>query len=127
MNEIAIIVDSNRFYGHYQVMYPDGQRVDCHNYRTAVTIRDRANSPAAKKKENKEKPMSDKTITDIQGVIDILEDILEGITDIHERRPIIQVIQFCQRQQDQGRPLSDIIWWLQRELPKGIDKAISDL
>ena len=30
----------------------------------------------------------DKTITDIQGVIDVLEDILEPITDIHERRPM---------------------------------------
>ncbi len=127
MNENAIVVESNRFYGHYQVMYPNGQRVDCHNYKTAVTIRDRVNSQAAKKKENKEKEMGDKTITDIQGVIDILEDILEDITDIHERRPIIQVIQFCQRQQDAGRPLSDIIWWLQRELPKESDKAISDL
>jgi hypothetical protein len=127
MNENAFIIKSNRFYGHYQVMYPCGQRVDCHNYTTAVSIRDRANSQAAKKKENKEKPMNNKTITDIQGVIDILEDILEEITDVHERRPIIQVIQFCQRQQAAGRPLSDIIYWLQRELPKGIDKALGDL
>ena len=66
----------------------------------------------------------DKTITDIQGVIDVLEDILEPITDIHERRPIIQIIQFCQRQQDLGRGLTDIIYWLQRELPKGLDKAL---
>jgi hypothetical protein len=67
--------------------------------------------------------MSD-TITDIQGVIDVLEDILEDITDIHERRPIIQVIQFCQSQQDQGRSLTDIIYWLQRELPQGLDHAL---
>jgi len=66
----------------------------------------------------------DKVITSIQGVIDILEDILEDITDIHERRPIIQVIQFCHRMQDNGKSLNDIVYWLQKELPQGLDHAL---
>lgn len=133
MNENAFVRDSPMFYGRYQVVYPDGQTENCHNLSTARALRDRVNSRAGKKKEYitedksslvKEQPMNDKPITTIQGVIDVLEDILEPITDIHERRPIIQVIEFCKRQQDAGRPLIDIIYWLQRELPKGLDKAL---
>ena len=125
MNENAFVRESPMFYGRYQVVYPDGQTENCHNLSTARALRDRVNSRAGKKKEyTKEQPMNDKPITTIQGVIDVLEEILEPITDIHERRPIIQVIEFCKRQQDAGRPLIDIIYWLQRELPKGLDKAL---
>jgi hypothetical protein len=124
MNENAFVRESPMFYGRYQVVYPNGQTENCHNLSTARALRDRVNSRAGKKKEYIKEHQMDKTITDIQGVIDVLEDILEPITDIHERRPIIQIIQFCQRQQDLGRGLTDIIYWLQRELPKGLDKAL---
>ena len=124
MNENAFVRESPMFYGRYQVVYPNGQTENCHNLSTARELRDRVNSRAGKKKEYIKEHQMDKTITDIQGVIDVLEDILEPITDIHERRPIIQIIQFCQRQQDLGRGLTDIIYWLQRELPKGLDKAL---
>lgn len=133
MNENAFVRESPMFYGRYQVVYPDGQTENCYNLSTARALRDQVNSRAGKKKEYitedksslvKEQPMNDKPITTIQGVIDVLEDILEPMTDIHERRPLIQVIEFCKRQQDAGRPLIDIIYWLQRELPKGLDKAL---
>lgn len=133
MNENAFVRESPMFYGRYQVVYPDGQTENCYNLSTARALRDQVNSRAGKKKEYitedksslvKEQPMNDKPITTIQGVIDVLEEILEPMTDIHERRPIIQVIEFCKRQQDAGRPLIDIIYWLQRELPKGLDKAL---
>ena len=58
------------------------------------------------------------------------EDIAEmhnELTDIDERRPIIRIIQFCQRQHEAGRSLNDIIYWLQKEMPKGLDTAINDL
>lgn len=135
MNENAFVRESPMFYGRYQVVYPDGQTENCYNLSTARALRDQVNSRAGKKKEYKfhktqlvedikEQPMNDKPITTIQGVIDVLEEILEPMTDIHERRPLIQVIEFCKRQQDAGRPLIDIIYWLQRELPKGLDKAL---
>ena len=115
----TFIADSNKFYGHYQVVYPSGHRVDCHNLATAISIRNNS---------NKELHMSNNdNITTIQGVIDCLEEYLEAITDLHDRRPIIQIIEFCQRAQDLNRDLNDIIYWLQRELPKGLDKALSQL
>lgn len=66
-------------------------------------------------------------ITTIPQVIDVLEEICDEYTDIDERRPIIRIIQFCQRQHEAGRSLNDIVYWLQKEMPKGLDTAINDL
>jgi hypothetical protein len=125
MNENAFVVPSPMFYGKYAVKYPDGTTETCYNYATCLSIATRYNKTRVGKKKE-DKPMNnDRIITDIQGVIDALEDILEDYTNIDERRPIINVIKFCQRQLEGGKELKDIIWWIQRELPKGLDHALN--
>ena len=56
----------------------------------------------------------DKNINNIQELIDTLEEILDEYTDLYQRRDIINIIRFCERQRDAGRKLNDIIWWLQK-------------
>ena len=56
----------------------------------------------------------DKNINNIQELIDTLEEILDEYNDLYQRRDIINIIRFCERQRDAGRKLNDIIWWLQK-------------
>ena len=42
-------------------------------------------------------------ITTIPQVIDVLEEICDEYTDIDERRPIIRIIQFCQKKPRMNR------------------------
>jgi len=41
---IAVIVNSNKFFGKFQVLLPNGERIDCHNLATARSTAERINN-----------------------------------------------------------------------------------
>jgi hypothetical protein len=66
----------------------------------------------------------EKTITTIPQMLDVLEEICEEYTYIDERRPIIHVIEFVKRQQEQGKRLEDIIYWIKQGMPDDLQDKI---
>jgi|TARA_R100001086_G_scaffold208051_1_gene123868 hypothetical protein len=66
----------------------------------------------------------EKTITTIPQMLDVLEEICEEYTYIDERRPIIRVIEFVKRQQEQGKRLEDIIYWIKQGMPDDLQDKI---
>tara|TARA_R100001591_G_scaffold114751_1_gene129457 strand:+ start:2794 stop:3006 length:213 start_codon:yes stop_codon:yes gene_type:complete len=66
----------------------------------------------------------EKTITTIPQMLDVLEEICEEYTYIDERRPIIRVIEFVKRQQEQGKNLEDIIFWIKKGMPEDLQDKI---
>ena len=48
MYEKAFVSTSHRFYGKWCVVYPDGQREDCHNLATCLSVCKRFNEELMK-------------------------------------------------------------------------------
>ena len=64
---------------------------------------------------------ADKNIKNIEELLQFLEHVIDEYTDVYERRDIINIIKFVERQRDQGRTLNDIAYWLHKM--KGQDYA----
>ena len=41
---MSVVIDNPRFWGYYAVLLSDGRIIECHNYATAASIRDRYNA-----------------------------------------------------------------------------------
>ncbi len=66
----------------------------------------------------------EKTITTIPQMLDVLEEICEEYKYIDERRPIIRVIEFVKRMEEQGKRLEDILYWIKKGMPEDLQDKI---
>ena len=62
--------------------------------------------------------IDDKSIHTIDELLELLEIIIDEYSDRDSRRQIIKIIEFAKRQQQLGRTLSDVIFWIQKEMPE---------
>jgi hypothetical protein len=66
----------------------------------------------------------EKLITTIPQVIDLLEEIIDTYTTLDERRPLVQLIKFCHRMEEEGKKLEDIIYWIMKGVPHDYEDTI---
>ena len=66
---------------------------------------------------------ADKNIKNIEELLQFLEHVIDEYTDVYERRDIINIIKFVERQRDQGRTRNDIAYGLHKKKGQDYDSV----